>query len=86
MHAGLTTPFGDSLTAALTKYMQDRHEYWDVAEVVDFREETRSSGYCDTCYYEEVVIEVTYVDSTGEMHRDDIHDNFAGLMRELAKY
>ncbi|WP_280485409.1 hypothetical protein [Nocardia cyriacigeorgica] len=82
----MTTTFGDSLKAALAKYMQDRHEYWDVAEVVDFREETRSGGFCETCAYTEVVIEVTYLDSSGAIQKDDIYDNFAGLVRELAKY
>lgn len=55
----------------------------DAIEVTAFEETTESSGYCETCYYEETIVEITYVSETGVVKLYTYYGNFSDLINEL---
>lgn len=38
----------------------------NVVKIIDVDERTQSGGYCESCYYEEQVVVVTYLDRNGD--------------------
>lgn len=54
-------------------------------EVINYEQDTRSGGYCDSCYYEETVVEIFYKDAEGHKHYYTYSNNFSELIRELEK-
>lgn len=55
----------------------------DAVEVTDFEDETQSTGYCDTCYYEYAVVKITYKDSDGALKNYTISESFAEYIKYL---
>ena len=68
---------------ALAQYLRDYHPGLDVVEVVEAVEETRQGGYCESCAYTEVVIDLWYLNSQGKRMAYTISRSFAELMEEL---
>jgi hypothetical protein len=58
----------------------------DAAEVIDWEQETEQGGYCDSCYYEEIVVEITYRTVAGEKSEYKYYGNMVNLMQTLASY
>lgn len=54
-------------------------------EILDFREETYSDGYCETCWYEYTVVEIDYRTADGTRKTYVYGDDFADLVRDLTK-
>ena len=52
------------------------------ATVIDFEEETRYDGYCETCYYEYTEVVITY-EVDGETRTYDYSGSFAELISAL---
>jgi hypothetical protein len=55
----------------------------DVDQVTGYNESTRSDGYCDTCWYEYNVVEIDYLDSTGNKHSWEYSGKFGELIQYL---
>lgn len=58
----------------------------DVVEIIDFEEDTKGSGGCETCYFEWTEVSVTYRDSDGDVNRYDYHGDFMELVQSLLKF
>lgn len=60
-------------------------EYMGVpgAEIIDIEQETESSGYCDTCWSEYIVVYVTYLDEDGDRQTYTYRGNMAEWIQEL---
>lgn len=56
----------------------------DAVKVVDFTEEQRMDGFCETCYYEWTVVEIKYLDGSGNPDTYEWSGDFADLIRELS--
>jgi hypothetical protein len=57
----------------------------DVASVTSAEDETRWGGYCETCSYEYIAVEVGFVDSKGK-NKTYLYDcTFAELIRRLSR-
>lgn len=73
--------FKESFYAAFLSILK---EYgFDAVEVTNVEETTESGGYCETCWYETQVVEVTYVDSNGIESSYTISDNLSDLINRL---
>lgn len=72
----------DAFKADLLTLMKKRGA--DVVEVLGWEEKTEYSGYCETCYNEDIVVEITYITSKGVTGVYTHYNTFGGLMRELA--
>lgn len=72
----------DSLKEALATMLREEYNI-DAVKVIDWADEIERSGYCETCYYEEQVVNITYVDSDGDSHLWTYCGMFSGLMRLL---
>ncbi|ALH46906.1 hypothetical protein AVU87_gp39 [Mycobacterium phage Theia] len=57
----------------------------DVDEVVSVEEDTYYSGYCETCYYEEQIVRVHYLDTHGAAQSHAIWDTLSNLINDLLK-
>jgi hypothetical protein len=55
-------------------------------DVLDFYQTKRSSGSCDTCYYEYTVVVVTYRTESGDVREYVYGDDFADLIRTLVGF
>lgn len=55
----------------------------DAIEVTSFEEATQSGGYCETCYYEETVVEITYITETGVVKLFTFYGTFSELINAL---
>lgn len=77
--------FEETFRGLLARYMRENH-FLDVVTVLSYEQETRGGGYCETCYYEEIVIEVCYVDSDGATCRKDIYGDMGELIRDLSEF
>jgi hypothetical protein len=69
---------------AIAKWLREgEYRGYDVAEIISVEQEERSGGYCETCWYEEIVVEIQYKDSHGDVNSYTYYGNMAELMREL---
>jgi hypothetical protein len=48
----------DAVFGAMRDWLQRKGI--DVTEVLGYQESTRSGGYCETCYYTYIVVEIDY--------------------------
>ena len=80
----------DDFKADLLKLVQ--REKPNAVEVTDWEEDTRSGGYCETCSYDYIVVEVTFkcdrCDEKGHFmsyrdHTWEYQGDLAELMRAL---
>ena len=71
----------DNVCAALADFLRERDV--DVREVTSYEEEMKYGGYCETCAYEYMVLEITYEDSNGKTQYYTYDGTFAELIRSL---
>ena len=72
---------------AHSHYSSENPESGDPAvEIRDFRQVTRSSGYCGTCYYEYTVVAVEYRTESGDVREYVYGDDFADLIQTLVGF
>lgn len=71
----------DSICAALADFLRERDV--DVREVLSYEEEMKYGGYCETCAYEYMVLEITYKDSNNKTKYYTYDGTFAELIRSL---
>ena len=71
----------DNVCAALADFLRERDV--DVREVLSYEEEMKYGGYCETCAYEYMVLEITYEDSNGKTQYYTYDGTFAELIRSL---
>lgn len=72
----------DGFYGAVAKWLRE-YGFGDVREVLDVQQDERSGGYCETCWYEEIVVEITYTDSEGERQTHTFYGDMGEFMREL---
>jgi hypothetical protein len=64
-------------------WLQENRPSLGAVEVLDYGEETEYGGYCETCSYEEIVVQITYKDSKGKTQKFRHYDNFAEFVKSL---
>lgn len=55
----------------------------EVHHVINFEETQKLEGYCETCYYEYVAVDITYENLDGDIKNYEYYSSFAQLIREL---
>jgi len=70
-----------SLKPILTEWLKQYEP--DVKEVVSYEDDTYYGGYCETCSYEEAIVNIYYVDSKGAGHKYVYGGGFAELVSSL---
>lgn len=78
--------FEDTFKDLLARYLRSMYSRLDVAEVVSYEQESRSGGYCDTCAYTDIVVEVCYRTSEGDVLTHDIYGSMASLVEDLSAF
>ena len=71
----------DKICEALGKYLE-RNEF-EIKKVIDFEEEKKNDGYCETCWYEYTVVVITYLNKKGKEKTYTYSGFFSDLIREL---
>ncbi|MFE2997959.1 hypothetical protein ACFXG4_23435 [Nocardia sp. NPDC059246] len=74
--------YTDAFLNAVAKHLATTEDL-DIAEVYSFEERVMSSGGCETCAFDWVVVDVTYKDSQGRKREFRFDDDFATLVRAL---
>ncbi|WP_280429113.1 hypothetical protein [Nocardia brasiliensis] len=74
--------YTDSFLNAVADYLR-KTDYLDIAEVYTFEERTQYMGGCDTCGYDETVVDITYKNSDGRMLEHTFSGDFAQLVCSL---
>lgn len=77
--------FEDTFKELLARYSRKVYRN-DIAEILSYEQETRSGGYCESCYYDEIVVEVRYLSTSGETKRFDIYGDMGELIRDLSDF
>lgn len=84
--------FKDSFNTALINLINNNSEraHYTSPEVespavkiLDYFDSTHNDGYCETCYYEYTVLEITYKAEDGETRKFVYGDDFGGLIDTL---
>lgn len=85
--------FKDSFNTALINLINeygDRYAHYTspevvspAVEIIDYDDDTRDDGYCETCYYEYTVLEITYKAEDGETRKFVYGEDFGGLIDTL---
>jgi hypothetical protein len=74
-----------SIRENILTYFKDEflpeHGVTDVSEVTDYEDRKFSSGYCETCWYEEYNLVITYKDKKGKVKTYQHYDSLADLLR-----
>jgi hypothetical protein len=55
----------------------------DAVKVLGYKEVEKSDGYCETCYYEYVEVEISYQKSDGTTGVYSYYGDFGDLIRTL---
>lgn len=55
----------------------------DVKEVVSYEDDTEAGGYCESCYYEEAIVRIKYLNSADELKEYVYYGGFADLISQL---
>lgn len=74
--------FEDTFKELLGRYLK-RYYGCDVAQVLSYVEDEYQTGYCDTCWSEETVVYVDYLDSSGERKKQKVWDSMVNLLDAL---
>lgn len=84
--------FEDRFNAAVCDYINGRNDgaYGSGGSLVEAErvtyidQTTQSDGYCETCYYEYIVLEISYIEAgTGRSRIYTYRGDMGELMREL---
>lgn len=71
----------ENIRYAFAQFLKDRG--LDVVEVIDWDERTVYGGYCETCAYEFIEVDIEYRNSEGTVKTYTYDGTFSSLMREL---
>lgn len=72
---------GFDLKPVLTAWLKGLGK--DVEQVIEYDEEHRYGGYCETCSYDEYVVEITYLNSKNKRYYYTFYGTLGSLIREL---
>ena len=75
------TKFSEALLDSMLALV--RHEDDTADKVTAYEEVKKSGGYCKTCYYEYIEIEITYTTTEGDVKVFNYYGDFGELIREL---
>ncbi|TDB90945.1 hypothetical protein E1264_03830 [Actinomadura sp. KC216] len=67
---------------AVLKYVRENWDS-DAVKILDVRQETRETGYCETCYEKYDVVYVDYEDKYGDRESDWYYGDMEEFMRRL---
>jgi len=56
---------------------------YDVKSVLSYQDETESTGYCDSCYYEYAVVDINYITQDNVNRTYRYNGNFSDLINTL---
>ncbi|MEU9871141.1 hypothetical protein AB0C87_25255 [Actinomadura sp. NPDC048021] len=70
-----------SFHKSIEEFLKDRG--FTVSKILDVEQETRTGGYCETCAYEEVVVDITFEDGDGQWTLYTYFGDMGELIREL---
>lgn len=57
---------------------------WVGGDVIDYNERIEYGGYCSTCAYEEIVVDIRYRDwKTGKVREHTHYGNLVSILKEL---
>lgn len=79
--AGRSDGFYD---AVLRWLKAEKYRAPDAVKILNVEQDERSGGYCETCWYEEIVVEISYEDVTGEPGLYTYYGDMGEFVRELA--
>ncbi len=74
--------FKETLFAEMAEYLR-KCGVPDVATVVAFEQDTRGGGYCNTCYWEEIIVEIRYRTGSGDEETYTYSGDLGELVRAL---
>lgn len=75
--------FEATFHGALLDYLKKFGAHLDAKEVTGYEDDTESSGYCDTCWYEEAIVRICYKNANDEVLEHTYYGSFADLIRSL---
>ena len=75
-----------SIRESMTRLINASRPDLDCQEVVSWYDDTQSSGYCETCYYESAVVRMTYLNSNGITAQYTYSGSFGDLISDLSYY
>lgn len=75
--------FEDTFKRVLAKYMRQKVNL-PVAKVLSYEQEKYEGGYCDTCYYTEIRVEVVYQDTSDREDYWTYYGSMVELIESLA--
>ena len=77
----LNESFKSSLLAFVSEAAGD-----NVTDIITYEEDTAGDGYCETCYFEWTVVDVTYKNDDGDVKSYQYRGDFMELVNELLSY
>lgn len=81
------TVFNEALLESMKAMINDNEWITDkAAKVTAYEEVEKSTGYCETCYYEWTEVDILYVDTEGKERKYNYDGDFGDLIRTLTKY
>lgn len=75
--------FQDRFYAAVTEWMQAEFPEKNVVAVTDIDQTTYRNGFCETCEWDETVLEISYTDASGNYKLYTWSGDMGELMRNL---
>ena len=72
----------ESINEALTRFVKEVDK--DCDTVTDFEDRTEYGGYCETCSYEYVVVDIYYTTVKGGRKTYTYDGTFSSLIRNLS--
>lgn len=73
----------ESIKEALGGFLRDTGRAEDVERVTSWEDRTEYGGYCETCSYEETVVDITYRTTAGGTKTYTYYGSFADLVSAL---
>lgn len=70
------------MNEALAEMLREEYSV-DAAEVTGFEDYTYTSGHCETCKYETIRCNISYVDGSGERQTYEYYGSFSDLIGSL---
>lgn len=70
------------LEDALIRYLA-RYESIVATEIMHFNDRTTWGGYCETCEYEKIVLDISYKDTVGHTKTFTYDGSFSSLLYDL---
>lgn len=74
--------FEESFYEAITKWLKSRDV--DAEKVVSVEQDTQVLGYCETCEYTQIIVNISYNDSEGFSQLYEYFGSMAEMINDLA--